>query len=190
MVDFMLLYSLIKKNFQCSKPPNVDTVGDSIELLLIRNQWEREAMQQLQLDLIAHMNSQTSLNESRIRKLSKIQSKLRKKLIEVSSFFKECDDKKFLAQKKVNEEIEKHETLVTDMEDCRTSIEELGKFKEELQSTVREFEPYERIMEEVVAEPNIYESVKDCMDRCDALSKFTYLDKWGHVSGSFPTNKC
>lgn len=40
-----------------------------------------------------------------------------------------------------------------------------------LKATVKEFEPYEKVLQEVVDKSDIFVSVKDCMDRCDALSK-------------------
>lgn len=46
-----------------------------------------------------------------------------------------------------------------------------ARFRGVLKDTVKEFEPYERVLQEVVDKTDIFISVKDCMDRCDALSR-------------------
>lgn len=47
----------------------------------------------------------------------------------------------------------------------------IGKFRETLKATVKEFEPYERVLKDVVAKSPMFTSVNDCIHRCDALSK-------------------
>uniref|UniRef100_A0A1B0G9U3 DUF4200 domain-containing protein n=1 Tax=Glossina morsitans morsitans TaxID=37546 RepID=A0A1B0G9U3_GLOMM len=96
--------------------------------------------------------------------------KLRKRFIEVNSFIKDCVDKKRIAEKKVAEETAQHEILRSVITKYTRSIEELSKFREELKATVKEFEPYEKVLQEVVEKSDIFQSVKDCMDRCDALT--------------------
>uniref|UniRef100_A0A1A9W1Z0 DUF4200 domain-containing protein n=1 Tax=Glossina brevipalpis TaxID=37001 RepID=A0A1A9W1Z0_9MUSC len=151
------------------KPPNWDSSGDSVELLYIRNEREHAAMLHLQEEMLENSKKQSAGNAKRIRKLYKIHGKLRKRFIEVNSFIKDCADKKRVAEKKVVEETAQHEMLKSDITKCTETIAELSSFRENLKSTVKEFEPYEKVLEEVVEKSDIFLSTKDCMDRCDAL---------------------
>ncbi|KAI8117806.1 hypothetical protein FF38_00148 [Lucilia cuprina] len=151
------------------KPPNWDSAGDSVELLFIRNEREHAAMLRLQEEMLENAKRQTASNASRIRKLYKIHGDLRKRFIEVNSFIKDCVDKKRIAEKKVAEEMAMQEVIKEDIKKYKNSIEELAQFREVLKATVKEFEPYEKVLQEVVDKSDIFVSVKDCMDRCDAL---------------------
>uniref|UniRef100_A0A1A9W2I6 DUF4200 domain-containing protein n=1 Tax=Glossina brevipalpis TaxID=37001 RepID=A0A1A9W2I6_9MUSC len=151
------------------KPPNWDSAGDSVELLYIRNEREHSAMLRLQAEMLENSKKQSSSNAKRIRKLYKTHSKLRKRFIEVNSFIKDCVDKKRVAEKKVAEETAQHEMLRSVISKHTKSNTELSSFRETLKSTVKEFEPYEKVLQEVVEKSDIFVSVKDCMDRCDAL---------------------
>ncbi|TMW39768.1 hypothetical protein DOY81_015152, partial [Sarcophaga bullata] len=151
------------------KPPNWDSAGDSVELLFIRNEREHETMLHLQGEMLENAKRQSASNASRIRKLYKIQSDLRRRFIEVNSFMKDCNDKKHIAEKKVAEETAMQEEIRKNIKKYKSSIGELSRFREVLKDTVKEFEPYERVLQEVVDKSDIFISVKDCMDRCDAL---------------------
>lgn len=165
LLNFIILFH--------SKPPNCDSAGDTVELFSIRCHWELEAMRELQTEMLASIKRQARNNAGRIARLNRIQLNLRKKLIDFSSFIKDCDDKRTIAEKKVAEELEKQERLKTDSEEFIESIQVLGEFREQLKSTVNDFSPYERVMEEVIEKSEIFESFKDCMERCDALSKIS-----------------
>lgn len=129
-------------------------------------------MLRLQDDMLEHSKRQAASNASRIRKLYKIHAHLRKRFIEVNNFIKDCDDKKRVADKKVAEETALHTELTENIEKFKRAISELTEFREVLKATVDELEPYETVIQEVVEKSEIFDSVKDCMDRCDALSKF------------------
>ncbi|XP_004523653.1 kinetochore protein Nuf2 [Ceratitis capitata] len=151
------------------KPPNWDSAGDSIELLYIRNEREHAAMLRLQDEMLENSKRQAASNASRIRKLYKIHAHLRKRFIEVNNFIKDCEDKKRVADKKVTEETALHTELAENIERFKRAIYELAEFREVLKATVDELEPYETVIQEVVEKSDIFDSVKDCMDRCDAL---------------------
>lgn len=129
-------------------------------------------MLRLQEEMLENSKRQAAMNANRTRRLYKIQANLRKRFIEVNSFIKDCLDKKRIAQNKINEESMTHKHLQEQIDHYKNSIAELTKFREQLKETVKEFEPYERVIKEVVEQSDIYVSVKDCMDRCDALSEY------------------
>lgn len=129
-------------------------------------------MLRLQDEMLENSKRQAASNASRIRKLYKIQANLRKRFIEVNSFIKDCDDKKRVAEKKVAEETALQAELAENIQKFKRAISELNEFREVLKSTVDELEPYETVIREVVEKSDIFDSVKDCMDRCDALSAY------------------
>ncbi|XP_017854639.1 uncharacterized protein LOC108607990 [Drosophila busckii] len=151
------------------KPPNWDSAGDSVEMLYIQNAREHEAMLLLQKQLLEDAQRQTELNQQRIAQMYRIQERLRKRFIEVNGFIKDCADKKRTAEKIIREQETLHEDLSKNIDEFRRSITVLKSFREDLKQTVREFEPYERVLDEVVNVSDIFVSPKDCIDRCDAL---------------------
>lgn len=151
------------------KPPNQESAGDSIELLYIHNTREHEKMIRLQQDMLDNCKQQSLVNSERVKEMYKTQEKLRQRFIDVNSFIKDCSDKKRLAEKAINDEIQLHEELSKDIKNFKTSIDELTTFREALKATVEELQPYEKVLDEVVKVSDIFVSPKDCMDRCDAL---------------------
>ncbi|XP_068145883.1 cilia- and flagella-associated protein 73-like [Drosophila tropicalis] len=151
------------------KPPKADSAGDSIELLFIHNTREHDAMVELQKEMLDNAKRQTEKNSARVRKMYKIQDRLRKRFISVNSFIKDCMDKKRNAEKTINAEKALHVELSESIEKFKISIDELGTFRAALKATVEEFQPYEKVLDEVVKVSDIFVSPKDCMDRCDAL---------------------
>lgn len=155
------------------KPPNWDSAGDNIEMLYIANLREYDAMKQVQIQLLKDAKRQAALNVQRIRKMYKIQERLRKRFVEVNGFIKDCADKKRSADKSIREETVLHAEVTKEIDEFKTSIAELSTFRNALKATVAQFQPYERVLEEVVEVSDIFISTKDCIDRCDALSGFS-----------------
>ncbi|XP_016963106.1 uncharacterized protein LOC108033332 [Drosophila biarmipes] len=150
-------------------PPNSDSAGDSIELIYVNNLREHEAMLKLQEEMLSSAKRQSKLNTTRQRNMYKIQERLRKRFIEVNSFIKDCADKKRVAEKTAQAETLYHKELGEGIESFMTQISELKAFREALKATVQEFQPYEKVLDEVVKVSDIFVSPKDCIDRCDAL---------------------
>ncbi|XP_017042725.1 uncharacterized protein LOC108089120 isoform X2 [Drosophila ficusphila] len=153
----------------CDIPPNSDSAGDSIELIFVNNLREHDAMLKLQDEMLASAKRQSKVNSSRVRNMYKIQERLRRRFIEVNSFIKDCADKKRIAEKTVHMETLYHKELGDGIENFKDSIGELKDFREALKATVKEFQPYEKVLDDVVKVSDIFVSPKDCMDRCDAL---------------------
>ncbi|KAH8244774.1 hypothetical protein KR032_000023 [Drosophila birchii] len=164
-------------DYMCSKqqdkffviPPNSDSAGDSIELIFVNNMRENDAMIKLQEEMLTNAKRQSKVNHSRVRNMYKIQERLRRRFIEVNSFIKDCVDKKRAAENTASSEALYHKELGEDIESFKDSICELKAFREALKATVHEFQPYEKVLDEVVKISDIFVSPKDCTDRCDAL---------------------
>ncbi|KAH8412851.1 hypothetical protein KR009_006273 [Drosophila setifemur] len=151
------------------KPPNWDSAGESIEMIYISNLREYDAMKRLQEQLLKDAQRQTTLNVQRIRKMYKIQERLRKRFVEANGFIKDCADKKRSADKCIQEETILHAEVTKEIDEFLTSIAELKSFRNALKSTVTLFQPYEKVLDDVVQVSDIFVSTKDCIDRCDAL---------------------
>ncbi|KAH8305388.1 hypothetical protein KR018_000858 [Drosophila ironensis] len=151
------------------KPPNWDSAGESIEMIYIANLREYDAMKQLQKQLLADAKRQAAINMPRMQKMYKMQERLRKRFVEVNGFIKDCADKKRSSDKSIQEQALMHEELIKDIDYFKTSLTELNNFRSELKVTVAQFNPYEKVLEDVVEVSDIFVSVKDCIDRCDAL---------------------
>ncbi|XP_017069643.2 uncharacterized protein LOC108106905 [Drosophila eugracilis] len=151
------------------KPPNWDSAGDTIEMLYITNLREYDAMKDVQKQLLKDAKRQTAMNVQRIRKMYKIQERLRKRFVEINGFIKDCADKKRSADKSIREETVLHAEVTNEIDEFKKAISELGAFRNDLKATVAQFQPYEQVLEEVVQVSDIFISTKDCIDRCDAL---------------------
>ncbi|XP_055838223.1 uncharacterized protein LOC129906458 [Episyrphus balteatus] len=152
------------------KPPNWDTVGtDSIELLAIQNEREYQSMLKLQQEMLENAKLQGEINAKRVDEIYEMQLKLRKRFAEVNEFMKECEEKKRIAQTKITEEQEKQMEMKTKIEEFKADISILADFRDIMSQTVERFEPYEKVINEVIAKTDAWSSVKDCTDRCDAL---------------------
>lgn len=112
---------------------------------------------------------QTKLNDKKTDEMFKIEEKLREKCISVNDFIRECELKYISSEKKIQTEQQLHETLQSEIDKFEKELSELTEFKETLSSTVEDFKQYENVMEKIVSESDLYKSVKDLMDRCDAL---------------------
>ncbi|XP_023172561.1 uncharacterized protein LOC111600597 [Drosophila hydei] len=151
------------------KPPNWDSAGDSVEMLYIANAREHDAMLELQRQLLEEAQREKELNHQRIAQMYRVQERLRKRFIEVNGFIKDCADKKRTAETIIRQEEALHDELTKGIDEFKRSVSVLSTFRTALKETVREFQPYERVLDEVVKKSDIFVSPKDCLDRCDAL---------------------
>ncbi|XP_055842562.1 glucose dehydrogenase [FAD, quinone]-like [Episyrphus balteatus] len=160
----------VQQNKLFVKPPNWDSPGNGVELLALQNEREHVKMLQLQEEMLDNARRQGIINSNRIDELFSLQDQTRKRFIEANNFFKDCDEKKKFAESKVSEEKQLHVELKKSINAYKNNNCILSKFREVLQKVVKDFEPFEVVIQEVVSSPdNNWSSIKDCMDGCDAL---------------------
>lgn len=126
-------------------------------------------MTKIQDDMREKAILQAKLNDKKTDEMFKVEENLREKCISVNDFIRECELKCISYEKKIQTEQQSHETLQSEIEKLEKELSELTEFKETLSSTVEDFKQYEEVMEKIVSESDLYKSVKDLMDRCDAL---------------------
>lgn len=112
------------------------------------------------------------INEKRIQRMYQIDEELREKFISANDFIRDCEEKERVADKKVTIELENHVVMEKQIEQLNDDLQVVRDFQEKLSATVDEFEPYQRVIEQVVEESELYKDVKDLIDRCDALSNY------------------
>lgn len=113
----------------------------------------------------------TLANEKRIRDIFRMDREMRERFISVNDFIRDCEEKERIAEGKIGVERAIHESIREEMANIDESLGVLEEFLKRLTATVTEFEPYERVIEEVVEKSELYKNVKDMIDRCDALSE-------------------
>lgn len=148
---------------------------DNIDLLMIQNAREHFKMVTLQNEMAENSKLQHFVNKQRVKDITKAEQELRQQFIDCNTFIKDCEKKKAETLKKIEEEKSVHSVLETKIQNLSDGIDELKDFKDVIADTVKNLEPYEKVIQEVVEKSDILKSVKDCMLRCDALSKCIYM---------------
>lgn len=140
-------------------------------------------MLELQTALRNKVKVDGKINGRRIKQMYTIDEKLREEFISVNDFIRDCEEKKRSADEKVNIETKVQMELNEKIDQISGDLQTLSDFHDQLVATVAEFQPYEQVVEQVMAESELYKNVKDMMDRCDALSEsgIRYFEKYKHT---------
>lgn len=128
-------------------------------------------MLELQTALRNKVKIDAKINGRRIQQMFTIDEQLRQEFISVNDFIRDCEEKKRSADEKVNIEIKLQMQLNKKIDVVRGDLKTLTDFHDHLEATVEEFQPYQDVVEQVVAESELYKNVNDLMERCDALSE-------------------
>lgn len=129
-------------------------------------------MSKLQDDLRKQAQLDARANEERIAECYKMKNELRENFISVNDFIRECERKKTEAEEKLFVETKICEEKEKEIEKIRKDLTVLTKFQEKLEESFEELKHYKTVFEEVVAESECFTSLKELIDRCDALSMF------------------
>lgn len=128
-------------------------------------------MLELQTALRNKVKIDGQINSRRIQQMYTIDEQLREEFIAVNDFICDCEEKKRSADEKVTIETELQAELNKKIDKVKEDLKTLTDFHEHLEAAVAEFQPYEVVVQQVMAESELYKNVKDLMDRCDALSE-------------------
>lgn len=169
-----------------SKEPYWDVARAGIEANAIQNEREHVQMLELQTALRNKVKIDAKINGRRIQQMYAIDEQLREEFISVNEFIRDCEEKKRSADEKVNIETKIQVQLNKKIDQITGDLNTLCDFHDRLEAMVAEFQPYEQVVEQVMAESELYKNVKDLMDRCDALSesrttcfeKYIYIHMW------------
>lgn len=152
-----------------SKEPSWNAARDSLELNAIINRRENDEVRQMQARMRRNAKRDAEVNKCRTNEITDVQMKLREKFVEVSDFVRDCNAKEAIAVEKIRKELHAQQEMTTEIERLTKDIACLNAFKEELSAKVAEYSPYKEVVEQVLAETDLYKNKKDLIDRCDAL---------------------
>lgn len=157
---------------KCSKPPYWDIPREGLELYAIQNERAHDEMSKLQENLRQQAQLDARANEERIAAVYQIKNELRENFISVNDFIRECERKKTEAEEKLFVETKMCDEKKEAIETITKDLIVLTEFKERLEQSVKELQHYKTVFEEVVTESECFSSLKELIDRCDALSRF------------------
>lgn len=140
----------------------------------IQNERDHGEMSKLQDSLRQQAQLDARANEERIAAVYEIKNELRKQFISVNDFIRECERKKNEAEEKLLLETKVCDEKKEEIEKITNDLITLSEFKGRLEKSVDELQRYKTVFEEVVAESECFNSLKELIDRCDALSKFQH----------------
>lgn len=109
-------------------------------------------------------------NDERIAAVYQIKNELREQFISVNDFIRDCERKKTEAEEKLTVETKICNEKKQAIDKITEDLVVLSTFKERLEKSVDELKHYKTVFEEVVAESECFTSLKELIDRCDALS--------------------
>lgn len=111
---------------------------------------------------------QRKINEKQIDDMNDKQSNLRERFIKVNDFMRECVEKSVRAENQIEVELQEQESLKKEIAEIERDLNELSSFEAKFKEITSEFQAYEDVFAQVVAESGT--SFEDLMSRCDALS--------------------
>lgn len=137
----------------------------------IQNERDHGEMSKLQENLRKQAQIDARCNEERIAAVYEIKNELRHQFISVNDFIRECERKKTDAEEKLFLEAKACDEKKEEIKNISQDLIALTEFKERLEKSVDELHHYKAVFEKVVAESECFTSLKELIDRCDALSK-------------------
>ncbi len=159
-----------------SKPPYWDIPREGLELYAIQNERDHGEMSKLQDNLRKQAQLDARANEERIAAVYEIKNELREHFISVNDFIRECERKKIEAEEKLSFETKICDEKKEESEKISNDLITLTEFKGRLEKSVDELQHYKTVFEEVVAESECFGSLKELIDRCDALSMLQFVE--------------
>lgn len=108
-------------------------------------------------------------NIRRVEEIKELQLQLRDKFIETNELVQRCEEKERNAERCIAAEMDKQKQLNDDIEQISAELKVLTEFQKKFEGAINDLKPYEDVLDEVVAESNLFKSKKDVLDRCDAL---------------------
>ncbi|KAJ6633068.1 hypothetical protein Bhyg_16799 [Pseudolycoriella hygida] len=152
------------------KPPYWDVPREGLELYAIQNERDHSEMSKLQDNLRKKAQLDERTNEERIANVYAIKNELRENFISVNDFIRECERKKTEAEDKLSLEATICNDKKKEIEKITKDLIVLTEFKERLEKSVDELQLYKTVFEGVVSESECFVSLKELIDRCDALT--------------------
>ncbi|XP_058055596.1 uncharacterized protein LOC131207006 [Anopheles bellator] len=149
--------------------PEWDVARNGFELKGIHSDRDYIEITKEQHRMREQSQRQAAVNKRRLAQTNQLLQQMREEFIELNDFLKDCEMKENNALDTVRRETEKHELYGKKIAQLENDIEKLDEFVLKYEETIDLFEPFEKVMEETIAESKIYETMQDLIQRCDSL---------------------
>lgn len=123
----------------------------------------------MQYEMREEAKADAKRNIERAQDIKELQLMLRFKFIETNELIRKCEEKERNAERTIAVETEKQRQLNRDIEQISEATIQLNEFERKFKRAIDNLKPYEDMLDEVVAESDLFKSKKDVLDRCDAL---------------------
>uniref|UniRef100_A0A182T1X2 DUF4200 domain-containing protein n=1 Tax=Anopheles maculatus TaxID=74869 RepID=A0A182T1X2_9DIPT len=149
--------------------PGWDVARNGFELKGIHNDREYMEITKEQHRMREQAQRQVVVNRKRLEQTTELLQRMRAEFVELNDFLKDCEMKEQNALDTVKREKEKHEQYGQKIAQLELDLEKLDEFVVKYEETINTFEPFEKVMEQTIAESKSYDNMQDLIQRCDSL---------------------
>uniref|UniRef100_A0A182Y4B5 DUF4200 domain-containing protein n=1 Tax=Anopheles stephensi TaxID=30069 RepID=A0A182Y4B5_ANOST len=172
--------------------PGWDVARNGFELKGIHNDREYMEITKEQHRMREQAQRQVLVNRKRLEQTTELLQRMRAEFVELNDFLKDCEMKEQTAldtvlcytafdemhalnapnrleHRRSKREKEKHEQYGQRIAQLETDLEKLDAFVMKYEQTINTFEPFEKVMEQTIAESKSYDNMQDLIQRCDSL---------------------
>uniref|UniRef100_A0A182TNS8 DUF4200 domain-containing protein n=1 Tax=Anopheles melas TaxID=34690 RepID=A0A182TNS8_9DIPT len=149
--------------------PGWDVARNGFELKGIHNDREYMEITKEQHRMREQAQRQVVTNRKRLEQTTDLLQRMRSDFVELNDFLKDCEMKEQGALDTVKREKEKHVQYEEKIAQLESDLEQLDEFVVKYEETINQFEPFEKVMEQTIAESKTYETMQDLIQRCDSL---------------------
>ncbi|XP_040152420.1 uncharacterized protein LOC120894104 [Anopheles arabiensis] len=154
--------------------PGWDVARNGFELKGIHNDREYMEITKEQHRMREQAQRQVVTNRKRLEQTTDLLQRMRAEFVELNDFLKDCEMKEQGALDTVfkhpgEPEKEKHVQYEEKIAQLESDLEQLDEFVVKYEETINQFEPFEKVMEQTIAESKTYETMQDLIQRCDSL---------------------
>lgn len=162
-------------NVWSSKKPEWDVAREGIAMNAILHERNNAEVYRMQYEMREQSKAAAKQNIQRAEEIQTLQSKLRDKFIETNELVRKCEQKERNAERCIAVEAAKQKQLNHDIAHISAEYKTLNEFQKKFEQAIDDLLPYEMILDQVVAESDLFKSKKDVLDRCDALCEFRFV---------------
>lgn len=145
---------------------------EGIAMNAILHERNNAEIYRMQYEMREQSKTASKQNIQRAQEIMELQMKLRDRFIETNELIRKCEEKERNAERCIAVEKKKQKQLNHDIEQISVELKTLSEFQKKFESAIDDLKPYEHILDQVVAESDLFKSKKDVLDRCDALCEF------------------
>ncbi|XP_055635628.1 uncharacterized protein LOC129775223 [Toxorhynchites rutilus septentrionalis] len=157
------------QNEYYKKKPSWDVARLGLDLMGIQSNREYQQVTKEQSRMRKDCQKKSRINEKRLQEANKLVEMLLNNFVEVNDFLKSCEAKENESYAIMESERNKQINFNKKIEKIEDDLQILRHFIGNFESTVKQFQPFEDVLEETIQSSSVYGSVEELMKRCDSL---------------------